>query len=298
MNKVILGERSIMEIKKVGVVGCGTMGSGITQVCAQSGYQVVVSEVNDELLNKGLASINSFLTKSVDKGKTSQQDKDSALARIKGTINTKDFSDCDLMIEAATENMDLKKRIFAELDEICPKHTILATGTSILSPTEIGSAAKRRDKTIGMHWFNPVPLMRLVEVTAGLETSEKTVEAVMEFAKRMGKTPVRVNEAPGGIVSRILNAMRNVAIDILAEGVASAEDIDTAMKLGANWPMGPLELTDLTGVDLQLTNSENLVRELGSPKYTANPLLRKMVRAGHLGRKTGKGFYDYTKKGG
>jgi len=193
------------------------------------------------------------------------------------------------------ENMELKKQVFTELDELCPTGTILAPNTSSLSPTEIGSATKRPDKTIGMHWFNPAPVMRLIEVTAGLGTSEETIEAVMEFSRKAGKTPVRVNEAPGGIVSRILSAMRNAAVDILAEGVASAEDIDTAMKLGANLPIGPLELIDLVGVDIHIINSDNLCRELGDLKYRPHALLRKMVRAGYLGRKSGRGFYDYTK---
>ena len=206
-----------------------------------------------------------------------------------------DVTDVDLVIEAVVENMEVKKSVFAELDELCSTHTILATNTSILSPTEIGSATKRPDKTVGMHWFNPAPVMKLIEVTAGLSTSEETVNAVMEFSRKVGKTPVRVNEAPGGIVSRILIAMRNATVDILAEGVASAEDIDTAMKLGAGFPMGPLELIDLIGVDIHVTNSDNLCRELGDLKYRPHALLRKMLRAGHLGRKSGRGFYDYTK---
>jgi len=286
-----------MAIEKVSVVGTGLMGLGIGQALAQQGITVNIKGRTVETIERNLSRNRKNLQGLVDRERISTDEMNGILSRMKTTTVWEDIADADLVIEVAAEDMAIKKELFAHLDELCSPHTILATGTTILSPTEIGSAAKRGDKTIGMHWFNPAPVMKLVEVTTGLETSEETVEAVMEFVKRMGKTPVRVNEAPGGIVSRILNAMRNVAIDILAEGVASAEDIDTAMKLGANWPMGPLELTDLTGVDLQLTNSENLVRELGSPKYTANPLLRKMVRAGHLGRKTGKGFYDYTKKG-
>ena len=286
-----------MAIEKVSVVGTGLMGLGIGQALAQQGITVNIKGRTVETIERNLSRNRKNLQGLVDRERMSTDEMNGILSRMKTTTVWEDIADADLVIEVAAEDMAIKKELFAHLDELCSPHTILATGTTILSPTEIGSAAKRGDKTIGMHWFNPAPVMKLVEVTTGLETSEETVEAVMEFAKRMGKTPVRVNEAPGGIVSRILNATRNVAIDILAEGVASAEDIDTAMKLGANWPMGPLELTDLTGVDLQLTNSENLVRELGSPKYTANPLLRKMVRAGHLGRKTGKGFYDYTKKG-
>jgi len=217
------------------------------------------------------------------------------LARIRTTTEMQDIADVDLVIEAVVENMEVKNQVFTELDELCPARTILATNTSILSPTEIGSATKRPDKTIGMHWFNPAPVMKLIEVTTGLATSEETIEAIMEFSRKVGKTPVRVNEAPGGIVSRILVALRNTAVDILAEGVASAEDIDTAMKLGANFPMGPLELTDLVGIDILVTNSDNLCRELGDLKYRPHALLRKMVRADHLGRKSGVGFYDYTK---
>ena len=191
--------------------------------------------------------------------------------------------------------MELKKQIFTQLDDLCPPTAILASNTSTLSPTEIASATKRADKVIGMHWFNPAPVMRLIEVVVGVETSEETTQAVMEFARRVGKTPVRVNEAPGGIVSRILRGYLNVAVDVLAEGVATAEDIDTAMKLGANFPMGPFELIDLIGVDIHTINSDALARELGDLKYRPHALLRKMVRAGHLGRKTSRGFHDYTK---
>ncbi len=286
-----------MAIEKVSVMGAGLMGMGIAQALAQQGFEVAVCDLESSILKRGLEKTRDNLESLVKKEKITADEMKKIVSCIKTTTNVGDVAAADLIIEAVSENLEIKKEVFTQLDSLCPHTTILATNTSTLSPTEIASATKRTDKVVGMHWFNPATLMRLVEVTAGLQTSEETVEAVMEFAKKIGKTPVRVNEAPGGIVTRILNATRNVAIDILAEGVASAEDIDTAMKLGANWPMGPLELTDLTGVDLQLTNSENLVRELGSPKYTANPLLRKMVRAGHLGRKMGKGFYDYTKKG-
>jgi len=189
----------------------------------------------------------------------------------------------------------VKKQVFAQLDSLCPRETILASNTSTLSPTEIALATKRRDKVLGMHWFNPAPVMRLIEVVAGAETSEETVQAVMDFSQKVGKTPVRVKEAPGGIVSRILRGYLNTAVDVLAEGVATAEDIDTAMKLGANFPMGPFELIDLIGVDVHVANSDVLARELGDLKYRPHALLRKMVRAGHLGRKTGRGFYNYNK---
>jgi len=284
-----------MEINKVSVVGAGVMGMGISQALAQKGFSVTVSDVSQDILEINLGKTRKNLQSLVDRGKISAEEAKEVLTRIKTTTRMQDIADVDLVIEAVVEDMEVKKQVFTELDEMCPPATILATNTSILSPTEIGSATKRPDKTIGMHWFNPAPVMRLIEVTAGLATSEETIEAVMEFSRKAGKTPVRLNEAPGGIVSRILSAMRNAAVDILAEGVASAEDIDTAMKLGAGLPMGPLELIDLVGVDIHVINSDNLCRELGDLKYRPHALIRKMVRAGHLGRKSGRGFYDYTK---
>jgi len=282
-----------MEIKKVGVVGCGLMGSGITQVCAQSGYQIVVSEINDELLNKGLASINSFLTKSVDKGKISQQDKDSTLARIKGTTNTKDFHDCDLMIEAAIENMDLKKRIFAELDKICPKHAILATNTSCLSIIDMAMVTSRPDKVLGLHFFNPAPIMQLLEIVKTVATSDETLEIGKTFGKTVGKTTVITQDAPGFIVNRLLIPFILNAVRMLEAGVATKEDIDTGIHLGLNHPMGPLTLVDLTGLDTALFAANAMYEETKDPKFAPPTLLKKMVAAGWLGRKTGKGFYDY-----
>jgi len=284
-----------MEIKKVSIVGAGLMGMGISLTLAQKGFSVTVRDLNEDILERNLGKTQKSLQSRVERGKISADEAKEVLARIKTTTKMQDITDVDLVIEAVVENMEAKKEIFIELDELCPTHTILATNTSILSPTEIGAATKRPDKIIGMHWFNPAPVMKLIEVTAGLSTSEETIEAVTEFSRKVGKTPVRVNEAPGGIVSRILIAMRNTAVDVLAEGVASAEDIDIAMKLGANFPMGPLELIDLVGVDICVINSDNLCRELGDLKYRPHALLRKMVRAGHLGRKSGRGFYDYTK---
>jgi len=284
-----------MEINKVSVVGAGVMGMGISQALAQKGFSVNVSDLSQDILEMNLGRTRKNLQSLVDREKMSAEEAREVLTRIKTTTRMQDITDVDLVIEAVVEDMEVKKQVFTELDEMCPAATILATNTSILSPTEIGSATRRPDKTIGMHWFNPAPVMRLIEVTAGLATSEETIEAVMEFSRKAGKTPVRLNEAPGGIVSRILSAMRNAAVDILAEGVASAEDIDTAMKLGAGLPMGPLELIDLVGVDIHVINSDNLCRELGDLKYRPHALLRKMVRAGHLGRKSGRGFYNYTK---
>ena len=284
-----------MEINKVSVVGAGVMGMGISQALAQKGFSVNVSDLSQDILEMNLGRTRKNLQSLVDREKMSAEEAREVLTRIKTTTRMQDITDVDLVIEAVVEDMEVKKQVFTELDEMCPAATILATNTSILSPTEIGSATRRPDKTIGTHWLNPAPVMRLIEVTAGLATSEETIEAVMEFSRKAGKTPVRLNEAPGGIVSRILSAMRNAAVDILAEGVASAEDIDTAMKLGAGLPMGPLELIDLVGVDIHVINSDNLCRELGDLKYRPHALLRKMVRAGHLGRKSGRGFYNYTK---
>lgn len=284
-----------MEIKKASIIGAGVMGMGISQALAQSGFEITITDLNQDILKANLDKTRERIQSRVERGKISADEAKEVLARIRTATKIQDIVDVDLVIEAVVENMEVKKQVFTELDELCPTHTILATNTSILSPTEIGFATKRPDKTIGMHWFNPAPVMKLIEVTAGLGTSEETIEAVMKFSRKVGKTPVRVNEAPGGIVSRILNAMRNAAVDILAEGVSSAEDIDTAMKLGANFPMGPLELIDLIGVDIHVINSDNLCRELGDLKYRPHAILRKMVRAGHLGRKSGRGFYDYTK---
>jgi 3-hydroxybutyryl-CoA dehydrogenase len=284
-----------MEIKKESVVGAGVMGMGIGQALAQHGFSVTIADLSEDILERNLSKTQKIIQSRVDRGKMSADEAKEVLARIRTTTKMPDIANVDLVIEAIAENMEVKKQVFTELDELCPASTILATNTSILSPTEIGTATKRSDKTIGMHWFNPAPVMKLIEVTAGLGTSEETIEAVIEFSRKIGKTPVRVNEAPGGIVSRILSAMRNAAVDILAEGVASAEDIDTAMKLGANFPMGPLELIDLVGVDIHVINSDNLCREMGDLKYRPHALLRKMVRAGRLGRKSGRGFYDYTK---
>lgn len=284
-----------MEIKNVSVVGAGLMGMGISQALAQQGLSITATDLSEELLEQNLNKIGQNLKSRVERGKISAEEAEEVLARIKTTTNIADIAQVDLVIEAVFESIEVKKQVFTQLDDLCPPHTILATNTSILSPTEIGSVTRRPEKTIGMHWFNPAPVMKLIEVTAGLSTSEETIAAVMEFSRRIGKTPVRVNEAPGGIVSRVLSAMRNAAVDILAEGVASAEDIDTAMKLGAGFPMGPLELIDLVGVDIHVINSDNLCRELGDLKYRPNATLRKMVRAGHLGRKSGRGFYDYTK---
>lgn len=282
-----------MEIKKVGVVGCGAMGSGITQACAQSGYQVVVSETNDGLLTKGLALINSALTKSMDKGKISRQDKEAILNRIKGITNAKDFYDCDLVIEAANENMELKKKIFAELDKICPEHTILASNTSCLSITDIAMVTNRPDRVLGLHFFNPAPIMKLLEIIKTTATSEKTLKASRDFGNSLGKTVVIAQDTPGFIVNRLMVPFLLNAICMLEAGTATREDIDTAINLGLGHPMGPLALADFIGLDVVLAIANAMYQEFKEPQYLPPALLKKMVTAGWLGRKTGKGFYEY-----
>ncbi|MFC1951790.1 3-hydroxyacyl-CoA dehydrogenase family protein [Chloroflexota bacterium] len=282
-------------MKKVGIIGAGVMGMGIAQALAQQEFEVTVCDLERSILERGMERTGENLEYLVRKEKITAAEAEKIGSRIKTTTNVENIADVDLAIEVVTENMEVKKKVFVQLDGLCPAATILASNASTLSPTEIASVTKRPDKVIGMHWFNPAPVMRLIEVVAGVETSEETVQAVVEFSKKVGKTPIRVNEAPGGIVSRILRGYLNVAVDVLAEGVATAEDIDTAMKLGANFPMGPFELIDLIGVDIHTINSDAIVRELGDLKYRPHALLRKMVKAGHFGRKTGRGFYVYTK---
>jgi len=282
-----------MEIKKIGVVGGGIMGGGIAQVSAQAGYEVVMSEINDELLNKGLAGINSILTRNVEKGRMSQEDKDATLARIKGTTNTKDFSDCDLVIEAIIENMDLKKKVFAELDKICPKHAILATNTSCLSVIDMAKATNRPEQVLGMHFFNPVPVMRLLELVKTILTSDETLETARKFGESIGKTVSVSPDIPAFVVDQLTNPFLLDAIRMVENGVATAEDIDTGVRMGLNHPMGPLALADLVGLDTILFIANALYDELKDPKFAPPTLLKKMVAAGWLGRKTGKGFYEY-----
>ena len=282
-----------MEIRKVGVVGCGQMGGGIAQVCAQSGYAVLVSEANDELLQKGLAAIKSSLDRGVQKEKITQQDRDAALSRIRGTINVREFGDCDLVIEAALENLELKKKIFGEMDKVCPGHTILATNTSCLSVIDIAAATKRPDKVMGMHFFNPAPTMKLLEIVRTTATSEETFETGRQFGRSLGKTVVIAQDSPGFIVNRLMTPQILNAIRMVEAGIATKEDIDTGMTLGLNYPMGPLALADLIGLDTLLSIANGIYDKLGDNQYAAPKLLKDMVANGRLGRKTGMGFYEY-----
>jgi 3-hydroxybutyryl-CoA dehydrogenase len=282
-------------MEKIFVLGAGTMGAGIAQAFAAKGYEVIIRDIKDEFVDKGLAGMKKGLSKLVEKGKMTEEAMEELLSRVSGTTDMNLAEDCDLVVEAAVENMEIKKSIFAELDRICKPETILASNTSSLSITEVASATNRPDKVIGMHFFNPAPVMKLVEIIRGIATSQETYDAVKEVSVKMGKEPVEVAEAPGFVVNRILIPMINEAITVLAEGTASAADIDKAMMLGANHPMGPLTLSDFIGNDIVLAIMEVLYKETGDPKYRANPLLKKYVRAGYLGRKSGRGFFNYAK---
>lgn len=280
---------------KVCVIGAGTMGAGIAQAFAAKGFEVVLRDIKDEFVARGIAGIDKGLSKLVEKGKVTAEVKAEILGRITGSTDINALADVDLVVEAAVENMELKKKIFAELDEVCKPEAILATNTSSLSVTEVAMATKRPEKVIGMHFFNPAPVMKLVEIIRGITTSQETYDTVKEITLAIAKEPVEVAEAPGFVVNRILIPMINEAIGILAEGVANEVDIDKAMMLGAAHPMGPLALGDLIGLDVCLAIMDVLFKETGDSKYRAHSLLRKYVRAGWLGRKSGRGFHNYAR---
>jgi 3-hydroxybutyryl-CoA dehydrogenase len=282
-------------MEKICVLGAGTMGAGIAQAFAAKGYEVIIRDIKDEFVDKGISGIKKGLDKLAAKGKITNEEVEAILSRISGTTDLNLLDDVDLVIEAAVEKMEIKRQIFADLDRICKPEAILATNTSSLSITEIATATSRPEKVIGMHFFNPATIMKLVEIIRGMATSEETYNAIKEVTLAIGKEPVEVAEAPGFVVNRILVPMINEAVGILAEGIASAEDIDKAMMLGANHPMGPLALGDLIGLDVCLAIMDILYKETGDTKYRAHSLLRKYVRAGYLGRKSGRGFHNYAK---
>lgn len=282
-----------MEIKKVGVVGCGLMGSGIVEVCARAGYDVVVREVDESLLTKGLDRVRASLLKAVARGKATQEQADQALSHIRGTLDLADLADCDLVIEAAVENMAVKKEIFAALDRLLAPHAILASNTSSLCITEMASVTQRGDKVLGIHFFNPVPVMPLIEFVRTILTSDETMHIARQFGASLGKTMVVAKDTPGFIVNRLLIPYLLDAVRLYEEGLASREDIDTAIQLGLNHPMGPLTLLDFVGLDTTLYIADAMFEEYKDPRYAVPPLLRRMVLAGHLGRKSGKGFYEY-----
>lgn len=282
-----------MNIQKVMVIGAGQMGGGIAQVCAQAGFDVKLNDIKEESYAKGLAVITKNLARNVDKGRMTEDDKTAVLNRITKSLDLADAADVDIVIEAAVENMDVKKSIFAKLDGIAPKHAILATNTSSLPITEIAAATKRPEQVIGMHYMNPVPVMKLVEIIRGLATSDEVYEAVEAMTHKLSKTPVEVNDYPGFVANRVLMPMINEAVYTLYEGVATKEAIDEVMKLGMNHPMGPLQLADFIGLDTCLYIMETLHEGFGDSKYRPCPLLRKYVNAGWLGKKSGRGFYTY-----
>jgi 3-hydroxybutyryl-CoA dehydrogenase len=286
-----------MEIKTIGVLGAGVMGNGIAQVAAQAGYNVIMRDIEDRFVQGGIKNIDKFLSKSVEKGKMTADQKDGIMGKIKGTTDIGAMKDADLVIEVIIEVMDVKKKVFAELDAVTKPDVILASNTSSMSITEIAAATKRPDKVIGMHFFNPVPLMKLVEVIRGISTSDETTATILDITKKLGKEPVEVKvDVPGFLANRLMIAVAIEAIKLYEQGIASKEDIDKAAKLGLNYPMGPFELMDLTGIDINYHVMDYFYKELPKENKWDPPLfIKNMVRAGLLGRKTGKGWYDYSK---
>jgi 3-hydroxybutyryl-CoA dehydrogenase len=286
-----------MEIKTIGVLGAGVMGNGIAQVAAQAGYNVILRDIEDRFVEGGIKNIDKFLAKTVEKGKMTADDKNAIMGRIKGTTKIADLKDVDFVIEVIIEVMDVKKKVFAELDEVTKPDVILSTNTSSMSITEIATATKRPDKVVGLHFFNPVPLMKLVEVIRGMRTSDETIATALDLARKVGKEPVEVKvDVPGFLVNRLMIASSVEAIKLWEQGIASKEDIDKAAKLGLNYPMGPFELMDLTGLDINYHVMDYFHKELPKELKWDPPLaIKNMVKAGLLGRKTGKGWYDYNK---
>ncbi len=285
-----------MEFKKIGIIGASTMGAGLVQHIANCGFEVVFRARKQTSVDNALKHIEGQYEFMISRGWLEEAKKDENMARITGSTDLNVMADVDIVIEAASENMEVKKELFAQLDQICKPGIVLATNTSSLSITEIASVTERQERVVGMHFFNPAPVMKLVEVVPGYNTSDETIDIVKKFSEKLLKTPIVINEAPGFVVNRMLIPMINECVGVLAEHIASAEDIDRAMQLGANHPMGPLALADLVGLDVCLSIMEVLHSELGEDKYRPHPLLRKMVRAGKLGQKTGEGFYKYNSK--
>ncbi len=284
------------KIKKVGVVGCGIMGGGIAQTCIAAGYTTVVREVNQQFLDKGMNAVRSNLAKAVERGKMTEAQKSEALARLTGTVRFEDFKDCDLVIEAAIENIEEKRKVFSALDGICPAHAILASNTSSLCITEMAAATKRPDRVVGIHFFNPVPAMKLAEVVRGIASSDESVGAARDFVASLGKTVVMAKDTPGFIVNRLLVPYLLDAVRVLESGVGTKEEIDQGMVLGCGHPMGPLTLIDLLGLDTTYYIAQAMYQEFGETRFAPPVLLKRMVLAGRLGRKTGRGFYDYTQQ--
>src|SRR5438132_10351002 len=289
------GPMRMADVRKIAVIGAGTMGAGIAQACVAAGFQVAMRDIEQRVVDGGFRRIREPLAKRVEKGKMTTAEVDGILARIRGVVDLKEaVTGAQVVIEAVFEKMEIKRELYAELDRLCPPDIVFASNTSSLSITEMANATKRADRVVGMHFFNPAPMMKLVEVIRGSETSDATVGLIKELCTKLGKDAVEVRESPGFVVDRLLVPMMNEAFNLLQEGVASAEDIDKAMKLGTNMPMGPFELADYTGLDIGLDVMEVLFRETGDPKFRPSTLLRKYVRTGRLGRKSGRGVYNYT----